>query len=173
MKKIGLIKMSGFKWFATLLRKLLGVPHHAALEGLAISCGYASFREVSLLAGEIKLLDDSVVGASTHRLMNLWHERLINAFELDDRTQIGRELVEVWFSRIFVLREQALLADADNDASSRENVPTLRLTSASTEVATSSAKGIPSIRGTVVNPNVVVQIKRRRLFEIPLEPQAN
>jgi hypothetical protein len=86
MKKIGLIKMSGFKSFATLLRKVLGVPHHAALEGLAISCGYASFREVALLAGEIKPLDDSVVRASTHRLKDLWHERLINAFELDDRT---------------------------------------------------------------------------------------
>jgi hypothetical protein len=126
MKKIGLIKMSGFKSFATLLRKLLGVPHHAALEGLAMSCGYASFREISLLANGTRPSEVSVVSAGTQRLKDLWHERLINAFELDDRAQIGRELVDVWFTRIFALREEALLVDADSDAASRENVRTLR-----------------------------------------------
>jgi len=101
MKRIGIVRLEGFKRMATAIKKALGIKHARALTGLAKACGLVSYEELrTLVLDRAQCVDHLPPGSDDERL-ETWRDQLAEAFDADVEEALGLACLQEWFGKVF------------------------------------------------------------------------
>lgn len=85
---LGPVRLKDFKACAKVLGRELDVPYSRSLDALARSCGWLSYREMTLHPDPRNGAGVPVVGAAEH-IYDLWCQQVVVSYGLQDRERLN------------------------------------------------------------------------------------